>query len=202
MLARSPVCLAMTFAFSKVFCLRRGRRVLLGAAAPRSTPFQPPPATPLGFPGGHCSHGSVGSWEEPTRTTPARKGRYEGRNVEPRPARRRTVRSVTSSGDEPWANGALDATRSREGWGCILEVFPYSQGGSDTRPLCEWRKRGKCGPALPMRTHPAPPEAPLCSPTTRGTRLPVHATHGAQRSTLTRTLARRPQLNETGVTSP
>ena len=38
----------------------RGRRVLLGAAAPRSTPFQPPPTTPLGFPGGHCSHGSVG----------------------------------------------------------------------------------------------------------------------------------------------
>ena len=46
-LARSPVCLAKTFAFFKVFCLRRGRRVLLGAAAPRSTPFQPPPATPL-----------------------------------------------------------------------------------------------------------------------------------------------------------
>ena len=105
--ARSPACLAMTFAFFKVFCLRRGRRVLLGAAAPRSTPFQPPPTTPLGFPGGHCSHGSVGSWEEPTRTTLARKGRYEGMPVEPRPARRRAVRIRAASGDEPWANGAL-----------------------------------------------------------------------------------------------
>ena len=53
-LARSPVCLAKTFAFFKVFCLRRGRRVLLGAAAPRSTPFHPPPATPLGIV--HSSH--------------------------------------------------------------------------------------------------------------------------------------------------
>jgi len=32
----------------------RGRRVLLGAAAPRSTPFHPPPATPLGIV--HSSH--------------------------------------------------------------------------------------------------------------------------------------------------
>ena len=55
LLARKLSCLASPFSFLKVFCLRRGRRVLLGAAAPRSTPFQPPPATPLGFPGGPCS---------------------------------------------------------------------------------------------------------------------------------------------------
>ena len=106
--AMLPAC----FEKAVFFCLDlrppgRGRRVLLGAAAPRSTPFQPPPTTPLGFPGGPCSHGSVGSWEEPTRTTLARKGRYEGRSVEPRPARRRAVRSRADSGGELRANGAL-----------------------------------------------------------------------------------------------
>ena len=127
-LARSPASLAKLFAFSKVICLRRGRRVLLGAAAPRSTPFQPPPATPLGFPGGHCSHGSVGSWEEPTRTTPARKGRYEALSVEPRPARRWVVLSRAASGDELRANGALGAGGSREGQGSILGLLPYIKG--------------------------------------------------------------------------
>ena len=144
-LARSPACLAMTFAFSKVFCLRRGRRVLLGAAAPRSTPFQPPPTTPLGFPGGHCSHGSVGFWEKPTRTTPARKGRYERRSVEPRPARRRAVLSVASSGEEPWANGALGGGGAEKGRAVSWSFFLILKDGSATRPLCAWRERGKLG---------------------------------------------------------
>jgi len=43
-----PACLAISFpAFRTCRPPGRGRRVLLGAAAPRSTPFQPPPATPL-----------------------------------------------------------------------------------------------------------------------------------------------------------
>ena len=56
------------------------------------------------------------------------------------------------------------------------------------------RKR-ECGPALPMRTQHAPPEearragnvrpeAPLCSPATQGTRLPVQAPRDSQRATL------------------
>ena len=97
----------------------QGKGVLLGAAAPRSTPFQPPPTTPLGFPGGHCSHGSVGFWEKPTRTTLARKGRYRGMTFWPRPARRRAVLSRAVSGDEPWANGVLSGGRSRH-WGQYL----------------------------------------------------------------------------------
>ena len=46
--AALPVCFEE--ALFVLFDLRppgRGRRVLLGAAAPRSTPFHPPPATPL-----------------------------------------------------------------------------------------------------------------------------------------------------------
>ena len=64
-----------------------------------------------------------------------------------------------------------------------------------------------------MRTQHAPPEearragnvrpeAPLCSPSTRGTRLPRASTTRLSTRDLTHTCARRPLLNETGVTSP
>ena len=43
-----PACLPkVSLTFLVVSLPDRGRRVLLGAAAPRSTPFHPPPATPL-----------------------------------------------------------------------------------------------------------------------------------------------------------
>ena len=167
-LARSESCLATAFAFFNVFCLRRGRRVLLGAAAPRSTPFQPPPTTPLGFPGGHCSHGSVGSWEEPTRTTLARKGRYEALPVEPRPVRRRAVLSRAASGEEPWANGAWGKGRGERG-GAVTRSFAGEATGCSECDRCARGTKRSCwlGAAVFSGTrckHHAPPKAPPRSP--------------------------------------
>ena len=138
-LARSPACLAMLFAFSKVICLRRGRGDVMGLRPLRS-PLPTPRSTPLGFPGGHCSHGSVGSWEEPTRTTLARKGRYEGMTFGPRPALRWAVLSRAASGDEPWANGALDVERCGQGQGSDEKVCRRGGGILGMWPLCAWRE--------------------------------------------------------------
>ena len=103
--------------------------------------------------------------------------------------------SVASSGEVPRANGALGGGWSREGEGSVMEVLPYIKGWERHGAAVRVARNGKRGSALPMRTQHAPPEvagrtgnvrpeAPLCSPATQGTRLPVQAPDGSQRATL------------------
>ena len=142
----------------------RGRGDVMGLRPLRS-PLPTPRSTPLGFPGGHCSHGSVGFWEEPTRTTPARKGRYEGMTFGPRPARRWAVLSRADSGDELRANGALGggSRKHRQGSGTGRRLFGgrYVWPGGAVRVTRRWtgigRSKGNEGRSRVARSStPAP----------------------------------------------
>ena len=114
-----PVCLPqVNLACLKLSLPDGGRRVLLGAAAPRSTPFHPPPATPLGRV--HSSHPApFGFWEKPPCRVPAPRAvpfffgkswadytRLEGQDV---------------SGRRASSQRSAGQSRSREGPGSVPE---------------------------------------------------------------------------------